>query len=147
MLLYHNQTYCIRLKLRIMCNQQPAYNFKPEEMQVYDVAQICFSPPLANAHVNQNWKNGGQRQSAEAPPTVQTSDCRRVNDSSDSRASSMESEKSRRGRGGGKKASFDFVQLVKIIFGLCKAGSGSQQASLQYYANVNVSQLFLVLCS
>lgn len=46
-------------------------------------------------------KNGGQRSSAEAPPQIQTSDCRRVNYPPGPGAGGMESEKSggRRGRG------------------------------------------------
>lgn len=50
-------------------------------------------------------KDGGQRSSAEAPPTIQTRDCRRINHPPDPRAGSMESEKSGGGRGRGEKQS------------------------------------------
>lgn len=56
--------------------------------------------------VDRSRKDGGQRSSAEAPPTIQTSDCRRINNPPDPRAGSMESEKSGGGRGRGKTRLF-----------------------------------------
>lgn len=50
-------------------------------------------------------KNGGQRESAEAPPTIQTRDRRRHNHSPHPRSRRVEPEKSGRGRGAGEQRS------------------------------------------
>lgn len=61
--------------------------------------RAALNAPCTRSPSERSRKNGGQRASAEAAPTVQTSDRRRFNYPPDPGARSMESEKSGGGRG------------------------------------------------
>lgn len=94
-------------------NSTPTWERVPARSQRLSSKCVVHALPVSRSR-----KNGGQRSSAEAAPTIQTSDSRRVNYPPDPGARGMEPEKSGRGRVWGEQRLFVAWQLFPRGFNL-----------------------------